>query len=63
MNDLIGLNDAIELVMQRTGLTREQAARDVLEAIRKGKLPVTSVDPRTGKRQPVPPEIFSFRRH
>jgi hypothetical protein len=55
---MIDFNEAIELIMQRTGRSRRQARAVLIEACRQGKVPASGIHPRTGKREVIPPECF-----
>jgi hypothetical protein len=47
-HDWISLNEAVELIMKRTGMTRRQAKRDLLKALKSGRIKATGMMVRTG---------------
>jgi hypothetical protein len=55
----MSFDDAVQLVMQRTGKNRRQATAALKEKCRQGEIPATGVNVRTGRREPIPPEAFS----
>jgi hypothetical protein len=57
-DDHMSFEEAIKLVMQRTGKSRRQARVALIEACRQGKIPASGIHPLTGKREVIPPECF-----
>ena len=55
----VDFEEAIKLVMQRTGKNRRQARAALMEHCRSGKLPARAYDLETGEDiGPLPPEVF-----
>jgi hypothetical protein len=57
-DDQMGWDEAVRLVMQRTGKNRRQAQAALIEKCRQGLLPATGINPHTGQREVVPPAAF-----
>lgn len=58
-NKWIKTYEAIELIMQRTGKSRQQAETELRNMLRSGKLPARAYDLETGDPLgPIPPHVF-----
>jgi hypothetical protein len=55
---MISFEEAVALIMQRTGKNRRQARAALIEACRQGKIPATGTRLDNGQREIIPPEYF-----
>lgn len=58
INNWIGWEEAITLVMQRTGKTRQQAKVALAQKCRSGELPASVCKPGTDEHVRIPPKAF-----
>jgi hypothetical protein len=58
MDDLIDLDEAIELIMQRTGKNRRQAKAALFQKMRSGELTATGENIETGQIEIIPRECW-----
>jgi hypothetical protein len=59
---MIDCDEAVKLIMQRTGKNRRQAKADLEDKIRQGLLPATGINPLTGECEIIPPTTFPYFR-
>jgi hypothetical protein len=57
-NRLIDIDDAVEIVMRQMNKTRRQARVFLVQAMGDGRLPATAINPDTGERERLPPEVW-----
>lgn len=64
----VSLNDAVKMLMKKTGRTRRQAEQAILQALKSGAIEATGepvvYDSKTGEaetlsRRPIPKEVFA----
>jgi hypothetical protein len=58
MKKFMAWEEAIQQVMTATGKDRRQALAILVDACRRGELPVVAVDDETGERLPIPKEMW-----
>ena len=54
----IDLDEAVETVMRQMNKTRRQARAFLVQAMRDGRLPATTINPNTGEHERIPPEAW-----
>jgi hypothetical protein len=54
----IGLEEALEMIMRNMNKTRRQARAMLVQAMSDGRLPATGINPDTGEREVIPPEVW-----
>jgi hypothetical protein len=54
----IDLDEALEQIMRHCNKTRRQARAMLVAALSDGRLPATGINPHTGERELIPPEVW-----
>ena len=50
--------ETVDHLMKVTGKNRRQATAELLQIVRKGEIPVTGINRKTGEREVIPPDQF-----